>query len=96
MPALIELAKARGLATFLDGARLWNAAVASRRSEAELAALPDAAIHAPWLARPVDLEAAGLVLGRDYPRPVVDHAEARERTLARFGVLKDKEKAGRR
>ncbi len=67
-----------------------------RRYVPELAALPDAAIHAPWLARPVDLEAAGLVLGRDYPRPVVDHAEARERTLARFGVLKDKEKAGRR
>ena len=31
------LAHARGLATFLDGARLWNAAVASGRSEAELA-----------------------------------------------------------
>lgn len=31
-------ARERGLATFLDGARLWNAAVASGRSEAELAA----------------------------------------------------------
>ena len=28
----------RGIATFLDGARLWNAAVASGRTEAELAA----------------------------------------------------------
>lgn len=33
-----ERARARGLATFLDGARLWNAAVASGRPEAELAA----------------------------------------------------------
>ena len=32
--------------------------------------------------------AAGLVLGRDYPRPIVDHAEARERTLARYAVVK--------
>ena len=32
------LARARGLATFLDGARLWNASVASGLSEAELAA----------------------------------------------------------
>jgi threonine aldolase len=32
------LARQRGLATFLDGARLWNAAVASGRPEAELAA----------------------------------------------------------
>jgi threonine aldolase len=31
-------AKARGIATFLDGARLWNASVASGRPEAELAA----------------------------------------------------------
>ena len=32
------LARARGIATFLDGARLWNASVASGRAEAELAA----------------------------------------------------------
>jgi len=32
------LARSRGLATFLDGARLWNASVASGLSEAELAA----------------------------------------------------------
>ena len=31
-------ARERGLATFLDGARIWNAAIASGRSEAELAA----------------------------------------------------------
>jgi deoxyribodipyrimidine photo-lyase len=28
------------------------------------------------------------VLGRDYPLPVVDHEQARAKTLARFGVLK--------
>lgn len=32
------LAREKGLASFLDGARLWNAAAASGRSEAELAA----------------------------------------------------------
>ena len=35
---ICALARQRGIATFLDGARLWNAAVASGRSEAELAA----------------------------------------------------------
>jgi deoxyribodipyrimidine photo-lyase len=59
-----------------------------RRYLPQLASLPDGAIHAPWLARPVDLAAAGLVLGRDYPMPVVDHAQARERTLARYAVVK--------
>lgn len=35
---ICALARQRGIATFLDGARLWNAAVASGRTEAELAA----------------------------------------------------------
>ena len=61
-----------------------------RRYVPELAALPDAALHAPWQARPVDLAAAGIELGRHYPRPVVDHAAAREKTLARYAVVKSK------
>jgi threonine aldolase len=36
--AVCALARERGLAAFLDGARLWNAAVASGRPESELAA----------------------------------------------------------
>jgi len=35
---ICDSARRRGMASFLDGARLWNAAVASGRSEAELAA----------------------------------------------------------
>ncbi len=59
-----------------------------RRYLPQLAALPDAALHAPWAARPADLAAADVVLGRDYPQPVVQHDEARARTLARFAVVK--------
>ncbi len=59
-----------------------------RRYLPQLAALPDKLIHAPWLARPVDLEAAGVQLGLHYPLPVVDHAAARAKTLARYAVVK--------
>ena len=59
-----------------------------RRYLPQLARLPDKLIHAPWQARPVDLAAAGVALGRDYPLPVVDHDEARQRTLERFGAVK--------
>jgi deoxyribodipyrimidine photo-lyase len=59
-----------------------------RRYLPQLARLPDALIHAPWLARPLDLEAAGIRLGHDYPAPIVDHEEARQLTLARYGALK--------
>ena len=50
--------------------------------------ITDAAIHAPWLARPVDLAAAGVRLGETYPHPIVDHAEARALTLKRYAVVK--------
>jgi len=59
-----------------------------RRYLPQLAALPDKLIHAPWLARPLDLAAANLKLGSDYPMPVVDHAVAREKTLQRYAVVK--------
>ena len=59
-----------------------------RRYLPELANLPDAMVHAPWAARPVDLVAAGVVLGRDYPEPVVQHELARMQTLERYAVVK--------
>ncbi len=55
-----------------------------------MAGLSNAAIHAPWMASPVELEAAGIKLGETYPMPVVDHAEAREKTLQRYGVARAK------
>ncbi|MDP3614006.1 MAG: FAD-binding domain-containing protein, partial [Rubrivivax sp.] len=59
-----------------------------RRYLPQLAALPDKLIHAPWQARPVDLAAAGVTLGGNYPAPVVDHGAARMRTLERYAVVK--------
>jgi deoxyribodipyrimidine photo-lyase len=59
-----------------------------RRYLPQLAKLPDKLIHAPWAARPLDLEAAGVVLGKDYPVPIVDHDEARATTLQRYAVVK--------
>ena len=55
----------------------------------QLAGLSGAAIHAPWLAKPEVLQKAGVVLGKDYPVPVVDHEAAREKTLARFKAIRD-------
>jgi deoxyribodipyrimidine photo-lyase len=54
----------------------------------QLAGLPMKALHAPWTARPVDLAAAGVTLGKDYPLPIVDHAQAREEALRRYAVVK--------
>jgi len=65
-----------------------------RRYLPQLANLPDACLHAPWQARELELAAAGVELGKTYPLPVVDHAEARERTLLRYAVVKKPGKVG--
>ena len=50
----------------------------------ELAGLDAKTIHAPWKFAPLDLAAAGVTLGDTYPEPIVDHAKARDRTLAAY------------
>ncbi|WP_440959824.1 cryptochrome/photolyase family protein [Oceanicaulis sp. LC35] len=55
----------------------------------ELAELPDKVIHAPWTADPSVLSRAGVTLGETYPKPIVDHGEARQRALAAFEKIKD-------
>lgn len=54
----------------------------------QLAGLSAKSIHAPWSAKPLELQAAGIELGRNYPLPIVDHAAARAETLQRYAVVK--------
>ncbi|MGH8803765.1 MAG: FAD-binding domain-containing protein [Polaromonas sp.] len=50
--------------------------------------LPLSALHRSWLAQPVELTAAGVELGQNYPLPLVPHAEARALALQRYAVVK--------
>ncbi len=52
-----------------------------RRWVPELAKLSSRDIHEPSQAAPLLLREAGVAIGRDYPEPIVDHAEARKRAL---------------
>ena len=55
-----------------------------RRFCPELANLPDEYIHAPWSAPPPVLRSAGVIPGKTYPKPLVDHDNARARALAAY------------
>jgi deoxyribodipyrimidine photo-lyase len=55
-----------------------------RRYVPELAPLDATEIHAPWQVPPAIQQAKRVVVGRDYPPPIVDHAAARAAALALF------------
>jgi deoxyribodipyrimidine photo-lyase len=59
-----------------------------RRWLPELASLPDAWIHRPWLAPPGVLGAARVVLGETYPQPIVDFPASRAAALAAYATIR--------
>nr|XP_061801967.1 deoxyribodipyrimidine photo-lyase-like [Nerophis lumbriciformis] len=54
----------------------------------ELAALPNRYLNKPWESPAEVLQAAGVVLGKTYPSPIVDHRAARERALAAYQQIR--------
>ena len=78
--------------------RIFNPISQSEKFDAEgkfirrylpvLAQLPKAALHSPWQAAAMELMAADVTPGKNYPMPVVDHATARALTLQRYAVVK--------
>lgn len=71
--------------------RIFNPITQSERFDAqgkfirkyvpELAKCNDKEIHAPWLIAPLRLQEINLVIGKNYPAPVVDHSSQRVKAL---------------
>ncbi len=55
----------------------------------ELQKLPQIWLQQPWNAPDAALKEAGIVLGDSYPKPIVDHEQARKRALAALQTVKE-------
>jgi len=77
--------------------RLYNPMAQQRRHDPdgayvrrwcpELRDVPLERLAEPWTMSDAEQEAAGCVIGRDYPEPIVDHARERERAIARYRAV---------
>jgi deoxyribodipyrimidine photo-lyase len=78
--------------------RIFNPVTQSEKFDAEgkfirqylpqLASCENKFIHAPWLMNAREQQRVGIIIGRDYPAPVVDHAQARRITLDMYAAAK--------
>ena len=55
-----------------------------RKYVTELSQYNDKEIHAPWLIPPLRQQSIGVVIGKDYPKPVVEHAAQRLLALSLY------------
>ena len=66
-----------------------------RRFVPELKDMPTKYIFKPWTAPEEVQKAANCFIGRDYPKPIIDHASARKENLGKFKLAVDARKLGR-
>jgi len=59
-----------------------------RRYLPELAKVPDRYIHAPWKMPALEQQEIDVIIGRDYPAPIVDHIVSRDKALAMYNAVK--------
>jgi deoxyribodipyrimidine photo-lyase len=71
----------------LQSERFDKEGVYLRRWLPELAQLSNKTIHAPWLSSNDELKSGGVILGKNYPKPVVDLAASRDDALQRYKAL---------
>lgn len=79
----------------LQGKKFDPAGEYVRRWLPELGDVPVEFVHAPWEMPAAVQRAVNCVIGRDYPSPIVDHAEARRRAIEAFSALKSGTGLGR-
>jgi deoxyribodipyrimidine photo-lyase len=68
----------------LQGQRFDPEGVFVKQWLPELSSVPIDLVHEPWKLSASDQRKYGVIIGRDYPAPIVDHAFARDRALRHY------------
>jgi deoxyribodipyrimidine photo-lyase len=59
-----------------------------RRWVPELRDMPTQFIHEPWTADDFTQQTAGVLIGKDYPAPIIEHKRGRERALEAYQAMR--------
>ena len=70
----------------LQGEKFDTQGIYIRKWVHELSSVTNKWIHHPWDA---PIQELGITLGIDYPHPIVDHSQARNKALADYQQIKD-------
>jgi deoxyribodipyrimidine photo-lyase len=76
----------------LQGKRFDSTGDYVRKWIPEIKKIPNGKIHTPWEVSKEELQNYEIVLGHSYPKPIVDHAEARKVALEAFDRLMELKK----
>ncbi|MEE2746808.1 MAG: FAD-binding domain-containing protein, partial [Pseudomonadota bacterium] len=71
-----------------QGRKFDEDGIYTRKFVPELEKLSNKYLFCPWKASPLELRDAGIVLGKDYPEPIVDIGVSRENALRAFDVTR--------
>ena len=72
----------------LQGEKFDSEGTYVKRWVPELKSISKKFIHKPWEMEESDQRASNIIIGKDYPKPIVKHNEARESALKAFQKIK--------
>ena len=72
----------------LQGEKFDSEGTYVKRWVPELKSISKKFIHKPWEMEEIDQRASNIIIGKDYPKPIVKHNEARESALKAFQKIK--------
>ena len=73
----------------MGGEKFDKAGIYTKKWVPELKSIPNKFLHKPWALDKKNQENLKIIIGKDYPSPIVDHKVARNAALEAFKSIKN-------